>query len=268
MELSEIKALCQICCPFDLLVEEYLPKITGQRINPEIGLNGGILDRFNDTDFKGVARVLKEHGLYCTVHAPFVDLSIGAIDKMVRKATVERLKRSLDIAMMFNAEAMVCHTGFDPRHHRSLESQWTENALESLSILLEHTENIPLSLENVFETSPDIHRHLFENMNSRLLGFCLDLGHLYAFGNGDLEGWFNQLKLWLMQLHLHDNNHKHDEHLPIGHGSLDFRSLFGLLYREGAKPLITLEPHREEDVIPSLEGLGRLLDLYPIMRRF
>ncbi len=266
MELDKVKAACQICCPFDLLVKEYLPKIIEQRINPEIGLTGRILDEYEWSDFQRAANTLRGHGLHCTIHAPFVDLSIGAIDRMVRQATLERLKKSLDVAALFNATAIVCHTGFDPRHHQFMEQEWKENALESLATLLEYSKDIPLTLENVFETSPEIHRFLLATTDSTQVGFCLDIGHLYAFARGDLENWFHELKPWLMQLHLHDNMLENDDHLPIGRGSIDFEALFALLLSNGNSPLITLEPHKEEDVIPSLQGLGELLDLYPVRR--
>ncbi len=264
MDINRVKALCHVCCPFDMLIESYLPRIIEEKINLEVGLNGGVLDRYSLQDFKKVARILKDHHICCTVHAPFIDLSLGAIDKLVRQVTVERLKTALDIASLFEAKTLVCHTGFDPKHYYNSEERWQENALESLSTLLMHTKNTPIVLENVFEHSPKTLRSLLEGFDSELLGFCLDMGHLSAFSNGNPKIWFRELQPWLMQLHLHDNTGDHDDHLPVGHGTLDFPSLFALLHSHKMSPLITLEPHKEEDVIPSLQGLGELLDRYPL----
>jgi sugar phosphate isomerase/epimerase len=57
----------------------------------------------------------------------------------------------------------------------------------------------------------------------------------------------------------------HDDHLAIGEGVLDFDSLFSWLYAHGKTPILTLEPHAEEAVIPALEGLAGLLSTYPII---
>jgi sugar phosphate isomerase/epimerase len=85
----------------------------------------------------------------------------------------------------------------------------------------------------------------------------IDAGHLLAFGNGGLKQWLTGLGSYIGQLHLHDNHGLDDEHLPLGHGRIDVNLLFDhLVSRNLPGPIITLEPHREEDLWPSLEYLA------------
>jgi sugar phosphate isomerase/epimerase len=64
---------------------------------------------------------------------------------------------------------------------------------------------------------------------------------------------------YIGQLHLHDNHGSHDEHLPLGSGKIDFYQLFTYLKsNEIPQPIITLEPHQEEDLWPSLDYLAKV----------
>lgn len=268
MAIERAKARAFVCCPFALLAKKYLPRVLEERINLEIGLNGGVLDAFEWSAFKQVAGLLERERIACTVHAPFSDLSIGAIDSEVRRITVERLKKSVDVAALFQATSLVCHSGFDQRHYFGLEGRWMDNAFLSLRAILDHTRTagVPIMLENVFEPTPAIHKELLGVLGSPLLRFCLDIGHQEVFSKTRLDEWLEDLGEHLGQLHLHDNRGQADEHLPIGKGALDFDRLFSFLHSRDKSPIITLEPHKEEDILPSLEGLDRLLAKYPLPR--
>jgi sugar phosphate isomerase/epimerase len=77
-----------------------------------------------------------------------------------------------------------------------------------------------------------------------------------AFSLEDLSVWLQSLGKHIEQLHLHDNLGTQDDHLALGEGQIDFRLL--LKHVKGKKsdpPIITIEPHREEDLWPSLEYL-------------
>lgn len=267
MDIERLKQQVFVCCPFDLLVNKHLPGLLKEHINPEIGLNGDILDQFQQSKFKKVAKILKKEGLICTIHAPYSDLTLGAIDRKVRRISLERIKKAFDIASLFKARSVVCHTGFDHRHHFNLEDRWIKNALESITVLLEHASplNIPVMLENVYELDTEIHKKIFRIIKSPLLGFCLDSGHQKVFSKTSLDIWLKDLGDRLGQLHLHDNMGVHDDHLAIGEGIIDFDSLFSWLYAQGKTPILTLEPHEESAVIRALDGLAGLLDIYPIL---
>jgi len=113
-----------------------------------------------------------------------------------------------------------------------------------------------MMLENVYDQSPDEMIDLLENLRDVGVGFCLDSGHQAVFSTTPMAGWIASLGPYLRQLHLHDNCGNQDEHLALGRGHIDFPQLFKLLIAfSPARPVITLEPHREEELQPSLKYL-------------
>ncbi|NDY41464.1 sugar phosphate isomerase/epimerase [Dissulfurirhabdus thermomarina] len=265
MNLEAVKRRAFVCCPFDWLVERYLPLLAAEGIQPEIGLDAGLLHRYRWPTFRRVARRLRAAGLGCTVHAPFTDLPLGAADPEIRRVAARRLSQALRVAGELGARSMVVHTGFDPRHHGGDLHRWREAALEVLGVLAgaAAASGVPLMLENVFEHDPALHRFLLDALPAPGVGFCLDLGHQVVFSRTPAREWLEALGDRLGQLHLHDNRGRNDDHLAVGEGILDFDGLFAWLAAHGRRPILTLEPHAESAVRPALEGLGRLLDRFP-----
>jgi len=258
-----------VSCPFDMLVDRYLERLLETGINPEIGLNRTVLNRFTIPDFVKVARIFRRHGVRCTIHGPFTDISIGAIDGEVREASMRRIRMALDIAAVFEAESVVCHSGYDYRQYLGAEDLWLQNIITTLQELSEYASSAGtrLMLENVFEPDPRFHEKIFATIRSPALGFCLDLGHLKVFSpDSSMDHWLSAVGHRLGELHIHDNAGQEDDHLPVGQGVCDFDSLFAWLEKNDRCPVLTLEAHDEDGVFPSLEGLGRLLERYEICR--
>jgi sugar phosphate isomerase/epimerase len=251
----------QVNIPFTMLYESYLDRFITHKLNPEIGLDAAALDRFSLSDFSDIAAKLHEHGFTITLHAPFMDLSPGSPDPAVWAVTRNRFERILQLVPFFKPKTVVSHAGYDERRYWHMRDIWIEKSLEMWSWLGERMrdEGALLMLENVYEHSPDDIRILFENLGDRGVGFCLDTGHQAVFSRVPLEKWVELLGPYLGQLHLHDNSGKQDEHLALGRGKTDFRILFKQLVAiRKEPPTITLEPHREADLWPSLEYLEKV----------
>lgn len=260
--MKEIIRNIQVNIPFTRLYESYLPRFLSGGINPEIGLDGYALDRYPPTVFKRVGDTLRERGLRITLHAPFQDLSPGSVDPAVRDVTRHRLDQTMKVLGFFRPEAVVCHAGYDEKRYGSIRKDWQENALETWCWMAARVrdEGSRLMLENVFEKAPEELWDLFESLEDLDVGFCLDTGHAVAFGNKSLDYWLRVLAPYLAHLHLHDNHGRGDDHLALGKGDIDFATLFHTLKSVKEElPLITLEPHREEDLEPSLEYLRSYL---------
>lgn len=258
--MQDLLGKVQINIPFTMLNDIYLNQFLTNGVNPEIGIDAVALERFSFSDFKRIAGILHDHSLNITLHGPFIDLSPGSIDPAVLAATRNRFEQILELVPVFKPQTVVLHAGFDKKRHQDYREEWINNSLETWSWmasgLLEN--GTKLMLENVYEHEPQDIGMIFERLENQNVGFCLDSGHLSAFGHTALNLWLKSLGPYIEQLHLHDNHGENDAHLPMGFGSIDFEPLFNYLkLNRNSPPIITLEPHREKDLWLSLEYLSK-----------
>ncbi len=111
---------------------------------------------------------------------------------------------------------------------------------------------------------------LMDDMIKRMdLGVCLDVGHILAGFSGkiSIERFIDKYFGRITEIHLHDaykrqNGEKYDvaDHLPLGHGSLDYVWLVNELYTRGYDKRIIFELGLKE----SLESLRVLSEHFTI----
>jgi len=243
--------------PFCMLDETYISLVLEKRINPEIGLDAEALDSVDASVFRKYARILSENGAEVSFHGPFVDLAPGSADPEIRAVCMRRFEQVLRLVPVYRPKTVVCHTGYEEFRHGYMKARWIENSLALWRWFARelNAEGSRLVLENVFEKSPGDFLPLFDALSSDNVGFCLDVGHQAAFSRASLGQWLDVLGPYLRQLHLHDNHGDHDSHLPLGRGSVELDVLFDHLRTCEHRPLITLEPHVDSDLWPSLEYL-------------
>jgi sugar phosphate isomerase/epimerase len=247
--------------PFTMLYDSYLELFLQNELNPEIGIDALALDRFSVADFQLIAKKLQAYSPDITLHGPFIDLSPGSLDPAVRQLTRHRFEQLLQLVDIFNPAAVVCHAGYDRRRYGFHREEWLDNSLELWSWMGSSLQahSASLMLENVYEDGPEDIRILFERLDHRNIGFCLDPGHLVAFGQASVEDWIESMEPYLGQLHLHDNQGVWDDHMALGHGKIDFHYIFDYLKTKRSKPpIVTLEPHEEEAFWPSVEYLRKI----------
>jgi sugar phosphate isomerase/epimerase len=241
---------CFVNAPWQSLKTDYLDLFLEHGIQPEIGLEGRCLYDEDPEEFRRIARVLQKHNLACTLHAPFFDLAPGALDPHILAASREKLGRAFDLLQVFRPRSIVCHLQFEENKQGYKLGEWTAAALATWQQLLSRAASmkVPIMLENTYENSPATHQTILSRLNSPYAGFCLDVGHLLSFSRSPWQDWLPTLSPWLGQLHLHDNHGDSDQHLAPGRGKFDFPGLFQFLRHHDLHPLITLEPHSQEDL--------------------
>jgi sugar phosphate isomerase/epimerase len=256
-----IKDKIQVSIPFTMLHDTYMSTFLDRRLNPEIGIDAGALENHSMDAFGEIAKITKRHGLSVTLHAPFLDLAPGSPDPAVRAVARSRLEPMVRLAGLFEAKAVVCHAAYDRTRYVSLQEAWLDHSLAFWSWLGERIKETgsQLMLENVYEYGPQELLGLLLGLDHSNVGFCLDTGHAAAFGRSGLDEWVAVLHPWLGQLHLHDNRGDMDEHLALGAGLIDFEAfLRQVRAAKTSAPLVTIEPHREEDLMPSLAHLEKV----------
>ena len=263
-DFRHITSRCFVNAPWYDLKERYLDLFLEQKMQPEIGLEGLCLYKESEEDFRKIAKILQDNGISCTLHAPFFDLAPGALDPEILEVSRNKLRKAFRLIEIFQPKSVVCHLNYEANKQGYKKEQWKTAALETWQELSQTAakQGCTLMLENTYESSPDAHETILTELASENARFCLDVGHLMSFAKTPWQDWLPRLSPWLGQLHLHDNNGENDEHLGLGLGSFDFQALFQFLAANDLHPLVTLEPHSEEDLWQALEYLDRtkLLD--------
>ncbi len=182
-----------------------------------------------------------------------MDLSPGAVDPLIRRVTVERFSRTLDIAALLGAGTVVFHSGYERWKYDHRPEVWLEGSLrtwEPLAALAE-SKGLGIAIENIFEDEPSNLKMLAEAVGAGNFGLCFDTGHFNIFSRTTLEEWLEVVGPYLTELHLHDNDGTRDSHLAPGEGTFDFDALFRILEGLDRKDLVvTVETH-------SLDGVER-----------
>jgi sugar phosphate isomerase/epimerase len=248
----------QVCIPFRLLKESYLSLVLEKRLNPEIGIDGEVMDTCSTKEFAEIAAILHQEGLSITLHGPFYDLVPGGMDKKILQASRERLREAFDLIPIFEPMAMVCHTGYDRKRYYEARDAWLETALQTWAPLVRGLQGTAttLMLENVYERTPGMLLRLLKGLNTNKVGFCFDTGHMSAFSETHMGDWLKVLGPFLKELHLHDNDGSWDDHWAIGQGNVDFEILFKYVEENHLRPIITLEAHKEAWIWQSFEALS------------
>ncbi|MBZ0157171.1 MAG: sugar phosphate isomerase/epimerase [Alphaproteobacteria bacterium] len=244
--------------PYDR-IGEHLSFILDNRLNLEIYFNAASLDAMDLSSLKRLKETLS-YGPSLSFHAPFMDLCPAALDTRIRKVTLERFHQVLAIAEILSPGSIVFHSGYEKWKYAFNVSLWLEKSLETWVPFNEKARErgVKIAIENIFEDEPSNLRMLMEAMSSGNFGICFDAGHCNLFSALPPTAWIDELKPYIIELHLHDNDKTADQHLPPGEGSIDFPALFSAM--RDSDCIYTIEAHTRERVMKSLERLKGYLD--------
>ncbi len=254
--------LVHVNVPYTMLLDR-IDFVLQNRIHPEIYFSGEDLDSCKENDVKQLAEILHRHALEVTVHGPFMDLSPGGEDPKIKRVTQERILQTMALASLFKSRTIVFHPGYEKWKFDGNVKLWLDSSLRTWQPLVGEAEKtgLVLAIENVFEERPDSLLLLLEKINSPNFRFCFDTGHHHVFSRVGLPVWVDSLGEYLAEVHLHDNHHESDEHLPVGEGGFDFDAFFKLLSSRKLQPIYTIEPHEEEHLWRGLNALKKYIPM-------
>lgn len=238
-------------------VEQYRDFILENRLNLEIYFKSTDLDVIKEATILKLIEDL-DYNPSLSIHAPFMDLSPGAVDSKIRKATIERFNQVFDIAEILRPKVVVFHSGYEKWKYSLKVEPWLEKSIETWKPLNERAKSlgIKIAIENIFEDEPYNLKLLVEHMDSDNFGICFDTGHFNLFSVKPVEEWVKALKPYIIELHLHDNNGSADQHLPIGDGNFDFKGFFKVFTNKNC--LFTIEAHSPASALKSIKRLEEL----------
>lgn len=177
----------------------------------------------------------KSYSLKYSVHAPFADINVASPSKSMLKASLKRLKASLQYASELDAYLWVFHPGsksgisaFYPG------ADWTQNAK---SIVELHKtakdlgvkivmENLPEKYNFLMKTPDDFNRFYMETGLTDI-GIVFDTGHAHL--EGQIQPFLQKLPSKIAHVHISDNHGIIDEHLGLGYGTIDWLQFVKML---------------------------------------
>ena len=249
--------------PYPLLRDpETVRMLVSSGVGPEIYFTGATLDALAPGEAEREAEALRKAGVRSlSFHAPFEDVWPGARDEEVRRLSVRRLSQAVDLAPVFRPKGIVVHGGYFGWIFDFHPEKWFAPARRSFLELAERAEKAgtDLYVENVFDEVPDHLLRLRDAVGSPRLHFCFDPGHATLFSRLPVQHWAEAFGERIRLMHVHDNRGSRDDHLPVGEGGINFRGVLLAVRDAGARPVLTVEPHRREHFYRSVEGLRGIL---------
>jgi len=237
---------------------EFRDYARSDRLNLELYFGAETLETMNDDELREAADYL-DYSPRMVFHAPFMDLSPGAVDPDIREVTLKRFRQVSGAARILRPETIVFHSGYEKWKYALETRIWLEQSVKTWNVVLSETGDAGcrLAIENIFEDTPDNLVQLMEAMESPRMGLCFDTGHFNLFSSISLDEWLDRCSKHICHLHVHDNDRSADLHAPPGNGTFPFAKLFEKL---GPRtPTMTLEAHCREDAVTGLERLKHML---------
>ncbi|MER5769383.1 sugar phosphate isomerase/epimerase family protein [Streptomyces sp. NPDC001985] len=177
-------------------------------------------------------------------------------DPTARATRTGLLLTALRIATDLGARAVHCFSGTTP-HHTDPTTAWKRLA-QSLTPVLDaaHTAGIPLAIEpepgHLLATLDDFH-HLRELLgNPEPLGLTLDIGHCQCLEEQSPADCVRAAAPWTRHIQIEDMRRGIHEHLPLGHGEIDFPPVLHALAATGYQGLTVVELPRHSHAGPDL----------------
>jgi sugar phosphate isomerase/epimerase len=211
----------------------------------------------------GIENDLKEllpsYDIECSVHTPLSDVNIGSMNPRMREAAMSEVISAIECTGRLGFGPFTLHPGFYTplgMVNKSAAKAVSRSSLEIIDkaakengvlVALENMPDMPISMV----TTPE---ELLASIEGTEIKICFDLGHANTTGN--IESYF-ALKDRIVNIHIHDNNGKYDQHLAIGNGNIDFKSILPKL--SSYKGRYVIEARTLDDAPLSKSRLESLL---------
>lgn len=210
--------------------------------------------------------LLKNYKGTLTLHGPYIDLHPTSFDPLIREVSIKRYRQTLMAANELNAKYIVIHSDYDiGKVYDGYEDYLFEESILSWKELIKEFEYMKVTavMENVHNINPNLIKRIINEINSPYLKACLDIGHANVYSNVNLTQWLDDYKEELAYIHLHDNNGKKDQHLPIGRGNIDFKGFFNKIKQISQDLIIICEIFGDiDEQYENLVELTKLMDKY------
>jgi len=204
-----------------------LAEFLAERGLNHLELRQGYLDTTGAPEPERLRELGEEYGVTFTVHSPHRDCALGHLNEPLRRAAVDGVERSLDLAAAAGAGGVVVHGGAArTKYPERVQRQAREQAVKSIRECARYAADVgvPLCLENQRDkvskrrhtATPDRLAAFLDDVDADpdVLRLTLDVGHAKASGV-DYERFVDRFGDRIRIVHLHDNDGTADDHDPL-----------------------------------------------------
>jgi sugar phosphate isomerase/epimerase len=205
------------------------------------------------------AEILESFNLKYSIHAPFMDVNIAALQEKSRLNSIEQIEESIDFANEINAEAVVVHPGLASfLANKYFSDTVYEFANESIKQIGDYGRD--LGVLTTIENMPAFDGMIYQNMKdldellvSLDMSMTLDIGHANHVGYSPDGMIFDSIK----HIHMHDNFGDDDAHLSFGEGSIDLKGIVNRLEEKNYDGIYIIEVNDTDSIKKSYEYMKR-----------
>ncbi|MHC1567427.1 MAG: sugar phosphate isomerase/epimerase family protein [Candidatus Syntropharchaeia archaeon] len=203
-----------------------------------------------------IEEVCESTNLIISVHAPFSDLNLASVNQPIWEETIRQMSACVENSGDF-ADICVVHPGIlSPLGAQIPEKAW-EQMIFGLRKLCDIAEEygMMIGVENMINLEPLLGRFpdellgIVETVDRDNIGIVFDVGHANTMNVID-----EFLEVDVVHVHVHDNFGEKDEHLPPGHGNIEWKKVMDGLKRYNGRIVIEARNLDEGE-----EGLKYLL---------
>ena len=205
------------------------------------------------------ADILECYNLKYSIHSPFMDVNIAALQDKSRLNSIKQIKDSIDLANKINAEAVVIHPGLAPflanKYFLDKVYERANNSIKELGEygrdlgVLATIENMPTFDGMLYNNMEDLHNLL----TSLDMSMTLDIGHANHSGYSPDQMIFDSIK----HIHIHDNFGDEDAHLALGEGSIELKYIVNSLEEKNYDGIYIIEVNDYDSIKKSYEYMKK-----------
>ncbi len=196
------------------------------------------------------AEPLESYNFLYFLHAPSRGINIASLFEPIRRASVEMVAQSFEVAGEVGADVVI-HPGYYA--WREEQERAVEKFQQSLKDLTRVADDLSVTyyVENMGNWEYFFLRSCEDLSLIQGIGLALDVGHAHL--NGCLADFLSRP---VAHFHLHDNDGEQDSHAPVGTGTIDFGAVMEAVRRNNAIPIVEVDTL--EGVVASMEVLRGL----------
>lgn len=182
---------------------------------------------------------------------PSAIINIAEPEKMKRRASVDEIKRALEVAETIPFRFLIQHIGVGGEEYDDRKVDAAFSSLEELNIFAGQR-GVEVLLENIPNRLATAERlNLFLTQTHLENRYCFDVGHAHM--DRGIREAFGLMKERIASTHIHDNDGENDAHLfpqIAGGGTIDWKETMDLLRSRGDQYPLLLELRE----VPGMES--------------